>query len=91
MTKRITTLDFKTVEPFFSQERDGIKPFTERLVDPNDTRFHIIAQWWRWIDNPHTIRITNPATGETFSRQLIRMTTICLRPAWIILYLGKKL
>ena len=49
-------------------ERDGIKPFTTRKVDYKDARFRALAQWqpgWGWA-----IRITNPATGESFIREL---------------------
>lgn len=102
MTNRISIIDFKTVSPLYEMERDGIKPFTERLVDTKDTRFRVIARWWRWLPRgkPLVIKITNPATGESFTRELIGkrymqdhtfgMSLNYLKPAWIILYLGKK-
>ena len=62
-------LDFKTVEPLFSQERDGEKPFTVRRIDPQDKRFRALSQWKR--DYQWGIRITNPATGESFVRRIM--------------------
>ena len=62
-------IDFKTVSPLFELERDGGKPFTERLIDPHDQRFKALAQWqpeYEW-----GIRITNPTTGESFIRKLV--------------------
>uniref|UniRef100_A0A6M3LPC5 Uncharacterized protein n=1 Tax=viral metagenome TaxID=1070528 RepID=A0A6M3LPC5_9ZZZZ len=98
MTKRITVLDFKTVDPLFSQERDGIKPFTERLVDSKDSRFRIISKWEEGL--PLSIRITNLATGENFTRKLIGKRFMrnhelgidfkYMEPNWLILYLGDK-
>ncbi len=66
-------LDFKSVSPFFEWERDGVRPFTERLYDAHDPRFRAISRWWPWLRNskPIAIRITNPATGEKFMRELI--------------------
>lgn len=61
-------LEFKSVSPLFEMERDGIKPFTTRKVDNKDARFRALAQWnigWSWA-----IRITNPATGESFIREI---------------------
>ena len=58
-------LEFKSIEPFFSQERDGEKPFTIRRRD-KDSRFRALSQWkpeYKWA-----VRITNPATGESFTR-----------------------
>jgi len=60
------TLDFKTVSPLYEMERDGIKPFTERLYDYTDSRFRALSQWnerCNWA-----IRIENPDTGESFVR-----------------------
>ena len=61
-------LDFESVSPFFSQERDGEKPFTTRKIDAKDKRFRSLAQWkpsCNWA-----IRITNPDTGEGFIRAI---------------------
>ncbi len=67
-TKALKIIDFKTVSPLFEMERDGIRPFTERLIDPKDRRFKALNQWnsrRNWA-----IRITNPQTGEQFTRKL---------------------
>ena len=61
-------LDFKSVSPLFEMERDGDKPFTTRKIDSKDKRFSALSQW-----QPHfqwAIRITNPATGESFVREI---------------------
>jgi len=61
-------IDFKTVSPFFEQERDGKKPFTIRLIDNKDSRFRALSQWEpgrKWL-----IRIYNPQTGESFIREI---------------------
>lgn len=57
-------LDFKTVSPLFEMERDGSKPFTTRMVMPKEAKHRALSQWqpgYKW-----GIRITNPATGESF-------------------------
>lgn len=62
-------LDFKSVSPLFEMERDGEKPFEVRKIDSNDKRFRALSQW-----QPHFqwgIRITNPATGESFIREIV--------------------
>jgi hypothetical protein len=66
-------VEFKTVSPLFEMERDGIKPFTTRLIDKADTRFDVLL-------NPNIrtiIKIINPATGESFERKV-----------WHISYVG---
>lgn len=37
-------LEFKTISPFYEQERDGIKPFTIRQWDTSDERFQALAE-----------------------------------------------
>ena len=77
-------INFKTIEPFFTQERDGLKPFTVRKVDSQDKRFRALAQWepcYNWA-----IRITNPATGDSFIRKL---KNVHLLWGWKILILGE--
>ena len=62
------TLDFKTLSPMFEMERDDLKFFTTRKVDPKDKRFRELSRWRpksKWA-----IRITNPATGESFVREI---------------------
>ena len=61
-------IDFKSISPLFEMERDGIKPFTTRKVDYKDARFRALAQWD--IGRSWAIRITNPAPGESFIREL---------------------
>ena len=61
-------IDFKSVSPLFEMERDGEKPFTTRKIYKGDKRFRALSQWqprYRW-----GIRITNPATGESFIREI---------------------
>lgn len=98
-------LDFKTVSPLFEMERDGIKPFTERLYDRNDKRFQTLANYSHRNYSGCAIRITNPNTGESFIREII--STLFLRyplmpdpndtqgrliiPEWLIIFLGQKL
>lgn len=90
-------LDFKTASPLFEMERDGIKPFTSRIRRVEDKRFERIA---KAIDPYNiSIRITNPTTGEHFTRRLIQLCMMegpyhngVLAPVeWVILYLGKKI
>lgn len=61
-------IDFKTVSPLFEMERDGVKPFTVRRADAKDKRFKALSQWNCELD--WGIRITNPATGESFVRRI---------------------
>ena len=92
-------IDFKTVSPLFEQERDGEKPFTVRKRDPKDKRFRALSQLgWGNKGQGWLIRITNPATGESFIRRLywwdyIRDTDglIYNGTHWIILFLGGTL
>ena len=75
-------IEFKTVSPLFEMERDGIKPFTIRKRD-KDKRFRALAQWiedYKW-----TIRITNPATGESFDR-LITNVSYLFYADWLIIH-----
>jgi len=62
-------IDFKTACPLFELERDGLKPFTIRLVDYKDKRFKSLAQWQQHFD--WALRITNPANGESFIRKIV--------------------
>ena len=62
-------LNFKSIEPFFSQERDGEKPFTTRRIDPKDKRFRALSQWKSY--SSWAMRITNPGTGESFVRTIL--------------------
>lgn len=39
------TVRFKSVEPFFTKEKDGIKPNTVREIDMSDERFLKLAAW----------------------------------------------
>ncbi len=98
-------LAFKSIEPFFSQERDGIKPFTVRQVDKKDARFRALVQLPQHgcstlgVHN-WAIRSTNPATGEGFIRELLGWSyfprfRLSLQdgnyyPEWVILYLCEK-
>jgi hypothetical protein len=61
-------LDFKSISPLFEMERDGIKPFNTRKVDYKDAHFRALAQWDP--SRSWAIRITNPATGESFTREI---------------------
>ena len=70
--QKMKVIDFESIEPFFSQERDGEKPFTTRKIDSKDKRFRALSQW-----QPHYqwgIKITNPATGESFLREIITVS-----------------
>lgn len=65
-------LDFKSVSPLFEMERDGEKPFQVRKTDSKDKRFRALSQWqprFQW-----GIRITNPATGESFIREIVAVS-----------------
>jgi len=65
-------IDFKSVSPLFEMERDGEKPFNIRKIDPKDKRFRALSQWqpsYNW-----GIRITNPATGESFIREIVAVS-----------------
>ncbi len=69
-------IDFKTVSPLYEMECNGVKHFTERLLDYDNTRFRALAQWqpgYRW-----KIRITNPATTEHFTRNIINVSRLCV-------------
>lgn len=60
-------LDFKTVSPLFEIERDGEKPFSIRKIDKGK-RFRALSQWKPW--HKWGMRMTNPATGESFVREI---------------------
>lgn len=100
MKVKLRVIEFKSIEPFFSQERDGTKPFTIRQVDRKDPRFRALARWpgWRMIWGPlWVIKSTNPATGESFLRELTGTRYMPGGPTsdselkdWLILYLGKE-
>ena len=89
--EQMKVLDFKTIEPFFSQERDGIKPFTVRRWDDTDSRFMALERSYGF-----SIRIRNPDTGESFIRELVSWDYIKrnswkpIEPRWIILFLGDR-
>ena len=66
---KMKVINFKSVSPLFEMERDGIKSFTHRLVDPKDKRFRALSQWqpsYNW-----SIKITNSDTGESFVREIL--------------------
>lgn len=67
-------LDFKTVSPLFEMERDGIKPFTTRKIERDDKRQRALGMWqpsYAW-----GARITNPATGENFIREIVAVSFV---------------
>ena len=64
-------VDFKTVSPLFEMERDGVKPFTTQQLDFDDPRREHL---WPHLHDYPIIRITNPATGESFERQVTHVT-----------------
>ena len=88
-------LDFKTISPLFEWERDGGKPFTDRRWDGKDKRFRALAQFHK--DFNWGVRITNPATGDSFVRKLLEWgwiwdgDGILVEPNWVILHLGELL
>jgi len=68
----VKIIDFKTVSPLFEMERDGEKPFTTRKIEKGDKRFRALSQWqpaYHW-----GIRITNPATGGSFIREIVNVS-----------------
>lgn len=75
-------VEFKTISPFFEQERDGIKPFTIRQWDDDDKRFVNLSSY-------EAVKITNPATGESFTRML-GLWDALEAEGWIIIYLGDR-
>lgn len=89
------TLEFKTISPFFELCRDGKKPFDIRLQDNHDARFRALSQK-RFVYplRNWAIKFTNPATGESFIRELKGWDYmedkehIPFQPNWIIMYLG---
>ena len=85
------TLPFKTVSPLFEMELSGTKPFTVRRIDYLDSRFAILKRYMDQPDRKETIAITitNPATGETFTRRLRSLEYLRLAPGWLVLYLGE--
>jgi len=88
-------IDFKTVSPLFEMERDGIKPFTVRLDDQKDSRFRALSQWEFSTSSTNAwyCRITNPKTGESFTRMIDNIdwvwdSTQNARTNWKIIYFG---
>lgn len=54
------TVRFKSVEPFFTKEKEGIKPNTVREIDMSDERFLKLATWSLCtMDNQFYIKITD--------------------------------
>ena len=84
-------IDFKTVQPFFDQERDGRKPFTTRLVDWKDPRYiYLLNLLQGQVQEKETsIRITNPKTHERFQRRLVGMQWQPGTETWLNLQLGE--
>ncbi len=87
----LKVLQFKSISPFFEQERDGIKPFTIRLWDSNDNRFMTLPS----KSLRSEVKITNPTTKESFSREYEGfiflahpVQGIC---GWVIIYLGERI
>ena len=98
MVQRLKVLSFKTVSPLFEMERDGAKPFTVRLFDYKDPRFRALSRI-PYSDSPAykygfsdrdlwAVKITNPVTGESFTRRLIRWAYLPINPKWVIIYLS---
>lgn len=109
---KVKIIEFKTVSPLFEMERDGTKPFTARLKDCTQPRFRALVQWnpeCLYVPGklPWYIKITNPATGEYFYRELIDVIEMP-EPEfydldsgnkkaykqlrkWLLLYLGKEI
>jgi hypothetical protein len=87
------TLEFKTVSPLFEMERDGIKPFTTRLWDNNDSRFITLAtRRYKFIGRRNiTIKIVNPANGESFCRRFLSYQNVSsvFAPGWVNIWLGE--
>jgi len=95
---QMKTLEFKSISPFFEQERDGDKPFTFRKLDLDDSRFKALFEYssditrpWHWA-----IKITNPATSDSFTRCFRGWTPVAFRgtpacPVWLILFLGVRI
>lgn len=73
------TITFKTVDPFFPKERDGIKNNTVRFFDRGfsgqfiDEREKIMKYW---LKKPFElyIKILNPNTQESFTRKIRDIT-----------------
>lgn len=65
-------LDWKSVSPLFEWERDGEMPFTVRKIEKGDKRQRALSQWH---PNLHwAVRLTNPATGESFIREIVAVS-----------------
>lgn len=85
----MNVIEFKTVSPLFEMERDGIKPFTERLIDSEDVRFKLLSRWVQFPAITRVIKITNPATGESFVRRFSGAMTLPIHQQWLVIYLGE--
>lgn len=101
MKIKYKVIEFKTVSPLFEMERDGVKPFTTRLVDRKDQRFRALSQWSPFYKTNWLIKIINPQTHKYFYRKLIGKQYVpgplgsilgrALAQHWLILYLGDKI
>lgn len=98
---KFKVIEFKSISPFFEQERDGEKPFTVRQWHTNDTRFRALALWdlacrRRGHKPDWLIKLVNPATEEYFYRRLEDVVWFPGQTGkgplanWLILYLGKE-
>ena len=87
----MTTLPFKQFSPLYEMAKSGEMPFTVRKVDYLDSRFAILEQRMEraYIGDDIAICITNPATGDTFTRKLKAIEHVRLSPDWLILYLDE--
>lgn len=67
---------FKTKSPFYEKERDNLKCNTVRKLDSDDSRFEDALEviQLRLSLTPHTIKIINPITQESFERTLTDIT-----------------
>jgi hypothetical protein len=93
MKIKCKVVEYKTVSPLFEMERDGLKLFTVRRIERGDPRVRSLshASFVNWL-----IKITNPATGEYFYRELIGKSILegpgkTQLSCWMILYMGTQI
>jgi hypothetical protein len=76
-------IEFKTVSPLFEMERDGIKPFTTRQLERGDKRWDLLMDVL-YLGTGVVIKITNPQTGESFTRPIKHVTYVAwTRSKWL--------
>jgi len=85
---KIREVTFKSISPFYEWEKSGDKPFTFRKIDMGDRRFYDLGKFT--ATSRLTIKIINPANGESFERKVTGVEYLKRCPNWMVIYWEHK-